>query len=104
MPFSLGVRAKVLFLFAASTLLLFCAAAVGFWQLSISVQAFGGDVLPSQQNAVSVVSMEADFKKQVQEWKDTLLRGKQPEALQKHWTNFQQRESDVRSSADSLSH
>jgi methyl-accepting chemotaxis protein len=103
MAFSLGVRAKVLLLFAASTLLLLCAAAAGFWQFRISLQAFTGDVLPSQQNAVSVVAMEADFKKQVQEWKDTLLRGKQPEALTKHWANFQQRESDVRNAAESLS-
>src|SRR5581483_4446436 len=86
MVLSLGVRGKVLFLFAVSTLLLLCAAVVGFWQFNMSLRAFGQDVLPSQQNAVSVAAMEADFKKQVQEWKDTLLRGKQPEALQKYWT------------------
>jgi methyl-accepting chemotaxis protein len=104
MAFSVGVRGKVLLLFTASTLLLLGAAAVGFWQFSISLQTFGGDVLSGQQNAVSVVAMEADFKKQVQEWKDTLLRGKQPEALEKYWTNFQQRENDVRGEAETLSH
>jgi methyl-accepting chemotaxis protein len=104
MIFLVGVRGKVLFLFAASTLLLLCAAAVGFWQFSLNLQAFRGDVLPNQENAVSVVALEADFKKQVQEWKDMLLRGKQPEALEKYWTNFQQRESDVRRAVESLSH
>jgi methyl-accepting chemotaxis protein len=104
MAFSLGVRGKVLSLFAASTLLLLSAAAVGFWQFSVSLQAFAGDVLPRQQSAVSIVAMETEFKKQVQEWKDTLLRGKQPDALEKYWANFQQREHDVRSAAESLSH
>jgi hypothetical protein len=42
----------------------------------------------SQSNAVAVVGMEADFKKQVQEWKDTLLRGKNPEAFTKALDQF----------------
>ncbi|MBV9563871.1 MAG: HAMP domain-containing protein, partial [Bradyrhizobium sp.] len=56
-----------------------------------------------QTSAVDVEAVEINFKKQVQEWKDTLLRGKKPEALDKHWTAFQQRESDVRAFAERLS-
>jgi hypothetical protein len=101
--FSLGVRGKILLLFAASTLLLLAASAMGSWKFYTTVEAFQGDVIPSQNNAVNVEVLEANFKKQVQEWKDTLLRGKQPDALEKHWTNFQQRESDVRNGAERLS-
>ena len=36
------------------------------------------------------------FKQQVQEWKDVLLRGKDPAALEKYWNNFVARETDVR--------
>ncbi len=103
MRVSLGVRGKVLLLFAISTGFLLAAAGIGFWQFGASLQAFAGDVVVSANNAVGVVTMEADFKRQVQEWKDTLLRGKQPEALDRHWGNFQQRENDVRSTADRLS-
>ncbi len=68
-----------------------------------SLLIYSGDVVPSQQNAVGLAATEADFKKQVQEWKDLLLRGKQPEALEKYWTNFQQHETDVQKAVESLS-
>jgi methyl-accepting chemotaxis protein len=100
---SLQLRGKILLLFAMSTLLLIASAAVGFWEFRVALRAFE-DVTLSQSNAISVVATEADFKKQVQEWKDTLLRGKKSEALDKYWGNFQQRENDVRSEAERLSH
>ncbi len=100
---SLQLRGKILLLFAMSTFLLIASAAVGFWEFRVALQAFE-EVRISQNNAINVVATEADFKKQVQEWKDTLLRGKKPEALDKYWGNFQQRENDVRSEAERLSH
>jgi methyl-accepting chemotaxis protein len=100
---SFRLRGKLLFLYAVSTVLLLAAAAVGFWQFEVSLRAFEGDVAHSQNSALKAVAMEADFKKQVQEWKDTLLRGKMPEHLRKHWGNFQKRENDVRGEAEYLS-
>ena len=35
------------------------------------------------------------FKQQVQEWKDVLLRGHDPAALDKYWSGFEAREADV---------
>jgi methyl-accepting chemotaxis protein-1 (serine sensor receptor) len=35
------------------------------------------------------------FKQQVQEWKDVLLRGSDPAALDKYWTNFTTKEKEV---------
>ena len=80
--------------------LVLAAVSVGFWVFNSTLQAFQKDVTLRQTNAINVVALESDFKKQVQEWKDTLLRGKKPEALHKHWTNFQKRESVVRSGAE----
>ena len=100
---SLGVRAKVLTLFAVCVACVLAAAAFGFWRYSLSLEAFDHDVMASQNNAIAVVTMEADFKKQVQEWKDTLLRGKKPDLFDKHWGNFQAREADVRREAEQLS-
>jgi methyl-accepting chemotaxis protein len=103
MGLTLGVRGKILFLFGISTVCLLAAAVVGFWEFHVTLQVFERDVALSQSNAIDVEAIESTFKKQVQEWKDTLLRGKNPEALKKHWSNFQTREADVRSGAERLS-
>ena len=100
---TLGVRGKVLLLFWLCTVLLLAAAAIGFWRFQSSLDVFTAKVVPSQANAVDAEALEADFKKQVQEWKDTLLRGKKPAALTQYWTNFQRREGEVRNEAERLS-
>jgi methyl-accepting chemotaxis protein len=100
--FSLGIRGRILLLFGLCTAVLLSASAYGFWQYSASVEVFVRDVKTSQANAVDVLVIETNFKKQVQEWKDTLLRGSKPEALDKHWTAFQKRESDVRNAAERM--
>jgi methyl-accepting chemotaxis protein len=100
--FSLGIRGRILVLFGLCIAVLLAAAAYGFWQYSASVQLFERDVKASHANAVDVLTIETSFKKQVQEWKDVLLRGKKPEALDKHWNAFQQREGDVRRLAERM--
>jgi methyl-accepting chemotaxis protein len=99
----LMVRGRILLLFAICTFLVIATAAFGFWRFSASLEAFDKDVMSRQTNAIDVEAIEINFKKQVQEWKDTLLRGKKPEALDKHWTAFQQREAEVSTIADKLS-
>lgn len=99
---SLNLRGRILLLFGACTFVILAAAAFGFWRFATSIRTFDQDVLSSQTDAVKVENVEINFKKQVQEWKDTLLRGKNPDALNKHWTAFQQREGDVTQGVDRL--
>ena len=101
---SLKIRGKIFLLYGISMFLVLVAVAVGFWVFNSTLQAFQKDVTLRQTNAINVEALESDFKKQVQEWKDTLLRGKRPEALNKYWSNFQKRESGVRDEAERLSH
>ncbi|MBV8466617.1 MAG: methyl-accepting chemotaxis protein [Burkholderiales bacterium] len=49
-----------------------------------------------------VLEMQVTFKKQVQEWKDILLRGYDPAKLDKYWGNFQADESKVQTQAEQL--
>jgi methyl-accepting chemotaxis protein len=46
--------------------------------------------------------LESNFKIQVQEWKDTLLRGADPQKREKYWQAFQAREAQVRDQANTL--
>jgi methyl-accepting chemotaxis protein len=100
---SLRLRGKLLFIFGITILLLLAAVGQGFWSFNASLSTYEQDVARSQLNAINVVAMEAGFKEQVQEWKNTLLRGKKPENLEKYWGSFQKQEAKVRDEAEQLS-
>ena len=101
---ALGLRGKTFVLFGFGTLLIVAAASAGLWLLHAALVRFETEVMASQQDAIDAVTMEADFKKQIQEWKDTLLRGKAPQALDTYWGNFRQREAAVRADGEALAH
>jgi len=54
----------------------------------------------AQERAVS--EMLVGFKTQVQEWKNTLLRGKDPKQLDRFWGAFQKQEEQLRAQAKKL--
>ena len=43
-----------------------------------------------------------EFKTQVQEWKDVLLRGKDPASFDKYWTAFKSHEANIQASGEQL--
>jgi len=99
----LSVRARIVLLFALCTSVVIAAAACGFWQYATALRVFDEEVMSRATDAIDIEATETNFKKQVQEWKDTLLRGKRADALEKHWSAFQQLEANVRSVADRMS-
>jgi methyl-accepting chemotaxis protein len=94
---NLLIRTKLLLIFATTMILIGAAVGFGASQAYRGIGAFESEVMASQSDAVHVEAMETEFKKQVQEWKDVLLRGKNPDALAKYWTLFQEQEIEVRS-------
>ncbi len=81
--------------FACTLLLMLCSALYGIFTLSQSVTTFSTDVRQSTDERAAVRSIQIEFKEQVQEWKNVLLRGKDPAALDKHWNAFVKAETDV---------
>ena len=90
-----SIRNKLLFFTGTGILLVLAGALFGFWSTWNSLEMLGDTVQQGNASTFSVLAMEADFKKQVQEWKDVLLRGSDPEKLAKYWGNFEKREQDV---------
>ncbi|BBQ01211.1 methyl-accepting chemotaxis protein (plasmid) [Burkholderia sp. SFA1] len=95
---------KIPLAFAAALVLMFAGALYGIFALNASIDAYRDEVANNVANERMVSATLVTFKLQVQEWKDTLLRGKDPARLQKYWSAFQTRESAVGKLADELKH
>ena len=88
--------------FATAMLVLLCAALYGIHNLNQAITTYGTTLQTSQQNAAAASDLLAQFKTQVQEWKNTLLRGKDAAALDKHWGAFNRIEADMRPTLQAL--
>ncbi|OHX21693.1 methyl-accepting chemotaxis protein [Chromobacterium sphagni] len=82
--------------------ILLATSVFSLFQLWGGIREFRDQVGADQRSMQQVLTMQVDFKKQVQEWKDTLLRGQDPAKLAKYWNNFQQREQQVRDEGNRL--
>ena len=80
--------------FAAVTLVVACAGFLGMAQMNRAVDNYGAAVVQAT-NAQRVEALLAHFRKQTQEWKNTLLRGKDEGERLKYWKAFEKNESEV---------
>lgn len=96
---------------ATKLLLFFCAVVTLFVTLAVVLLGQARSVSAGYEALLSKPVREMDmarviqvnFKKQVQEWKDILLRGTNTEDLTKYTRQFQVKEAEVRSGAQALS-
>ncbi|MEM5446733.1 methyl-accepting chemotaxis protein [Paraburkholderia guartelaensis] len=93
---------KIPLAFAASLTLMSAGAFYGIHTLNQAIDTYRTTVQDAAANERMVSATLVEFKLQVQEWKDTLLRGKDPQKLDRYWSAFQKRERTVNDLAAGL--
>ncbi|MFY3382530.1 HAMP domain-containing protein, partial [Paracidovorax sp. MALMAid1276] len=88
--------------FTAALLLLFVAALFGISRLNQALDTYQTTVAQSFAQERLAAAMLSDFKVQVQEWKNVLLRGKDPAQLTRYWSAFEKQEKVVKDEAQKL--
>jgi methyl-accepting chemotaxis protein len=90
-----SIMAKQLLVSGTGTALVLAAACYGFWLSWTGIDTFQNEVEADKAVERQILGLQLDFKKQVQAWKDILLRGTDPRSLDKYWQEFQQLEQAV---------
>ena len=85
-----------------SLLLLLAAALFGISRLNQALDTYQTSVAQSFEHERMASGMLNDFKVQVQEWKNVLLRGKDPAQLTRYWAAFQKQEKSINEQAQKL--
>ena len=88
--------------FTVSLLLLFAAALFGISRLNQALDTYQTTVAQSFEHERMAAGMLNNFKVQVQEWKNVLLRGKDPAQLTRYWAAFEKQEKAIKDEAQKL--
>ena len=96
------LKIKIPLYFAAALVVSLLAGLAGLFVVNHSLDTFETDVMQRVADERAINAISGHFKTQVQEWKDTLLRGSDATLLQKHWTAFQAEEKLVADGARAL--
>jgi methyl-accepting chemotaxis protein len=98
----MNLKLKLPLTFTGVLAALMGAALIGIYSLNQSVRVYEVDVTAQHAHERDIGELLVGFKTQVQEWKDTLLRGKDPAKLDKHWSAFARQEAAVDDKAKAL--
>ncbi len=96
------IAQKLPLVLALCVLLSIGSGLYGIFRLADLARQYDDIIRVDYGNEIIVDRMLLDFKIQVQNWKDTLLRGKNPAAFDKYWNAFLNKEADVRKDASEL--
>jgi len=97
-----SIRNKILALFGVGLVFVVASALYGFGAARGGLDSVERINRTLIAQSAEVQEIETDFKVQVQEWKDVLLRGYDPNLLDKYWAAFVNEEQDVRAHAREL--
>ncbi|RDH87560.1 MAG: methyl-accepting chemotaxis protein [endosymbiont of Escarpia spicata] len=97
-----SLSSRLLLLALVGTLLMGSATAYGVITLLNVLDSYEYALDRQAGNERQVLIMQSDFKKQVQEWKNVLLRGFEKKNFDKYWGKFEAREASIRAAGEKL--
>ncbi|HLD66475.1 MAG TPA: methyl-accepting chemotaxis protein [Pseudomonas sp.] len=97
-----SLRAQILALLGGSLALILVIALACFHFLSGGIQAYRGLIEGPLEESLLVDQANLEFKVQVQEWKNLLLRGQDPASQDKYWAQFEAQERKVQDILEQL--
>ena len=83
-----NIRNKLLFIVLVAFVIILLSVFRGFSLLNEVIDEYGNAVNKDVEYLQQISTLNITFKTQVQEWKNTLIRGKNPEQLDKYWGRF----------------
>ncbi len=87
---------------AAASLFVACGGLLGIYKLNLALDDYASQMSASTRHKDMAGGMLVTFKSQVQEWKNALLRGKNPAELDKHWKAFEAQELGIQAMGNQL--
>ena len=97
-----SLRGKILMIITSGMLVVAAVVFYGFNSAWSSIGLFERVVLQEVDNERQITNMALDFKKQVQEWKNVLLRGADSKQLDKYWGRFEKSEAKIQEAGKEL--
>ncbi len=98
----MNLSKKLPLAFGAIAVLCAMTGLSGIVQMNRALDTYARVIEVDIANKDATASTIEDFKSQVQEWKNVLIRGKDPEQLERYWSAFQAREKAVATAAETL--
>ena len=93
---------KVLVVILSTNLVIAAAATIELNASLNADKAFNDLISNRMVRAFEAQELLAEFKTQVQEWKNVLIRGSNPSQLDKYWGRFQEREASIQEKLDRI--
>lgn len=100
--FQKSILNRLILIVGVASLAMVLAAVYSFMQYQKTVSSFEVLLAEEVQYEFDIKDLSLSFKKQVQEWKNVLIRGHDSVALDKYWGKFQKEEQHVRDEAKRL--
>ncbi|MEW6563379.1 MAG: methyl-accepting chemotaxis protein [Pseudomonadota bacterium] len=97
-----SIRSKLLLAAGSGTALLVAAILAGMFLMWNALQTYQNQVEAMRAAERDVLELQLRFKTQVQEWKNVLLRGGDPAALNKYWGEFEKNEQEIQQAGSAL--